>query len=54
MVVLGWSCGCLRVGLGLGFGWPYGVPGFKNRSIMENYRPEIRAGFEINFGNFWS
>ena len=28
MVVLGWSYGCLKVGLGLGFGWPYGVPGF--------------------------
>ena len=24
-VVLGWSYGCLRVGLCLGFGWPLGV-----------------------------
>ena len=21
---------------------------------MEKHRPEIKAGFEINFGNFWS
>ena len=35
MVVLWWSYGCLRVGLCLGLGWPWGVPGFNNKSTME-------------------
>ena len=35
MVVLWWPYGCLRVGLCLGLGWPWGVPGFNNKSTME-------------------